>query len=51
MAEKCIVEASERLLVELNKVDWGEYLDYGYVKVRVEKGQASMLTVEQTFKF
>jgi len=34
---------------ELDKIDWGKYLDYGSVKIQVRQGKKTLLVIERTY--
>jgi len=34
---------------ELDKIDWGKYLDYGSVKMQIRQGKKTLLVIERTY--
>jgi len=41
----------KRLLVELRKIDWSKYVEYGTVEIQIRKGEATTLAVKNTLQF
>ncbi|MBA7652150.1 hypothetical protein ES703_59979 [subsurface metagenome] len=39
----------EELKVELDKIDWKVYIEYGDVKIKVRAGKKTLVTIERTY--
>ena len=37
------------LIKELDKIDWGKYLEYGTIRVTVREGKKTLTTIERTY--
>ena len=45
------INSNKRLLIELRKIDWGKYVEYGTVEIHIRKGKAFTLAVKTTEQF
>jgi len=44
-----MTEQDLELKKELERINWGKYLEYGSVKIQVRAGKQTLTTVERTY--
>ena len=45
------INGNKKLLIELRKIDWSKYVEYGTVEIHIRKGKAFTLAVKTTEQF
>ncbi len=44
-----VIDDDVELRKELKKIDWGKYLEYGIVEIKVRSGECKTIDVKRTY--
>lgn len=43
-------DKDKELKKELDKIDWGKYIQYGNIKINIQKGKRETIAIERSYR-